>query len=165
LRSYKQRPAIKLNKLIKTIIRKENSGYDVELDPEFFNNSNPYWTDSFVMLPLLGTNNQSNDENKVTGTLTKGTGSWVLDVNNSNIEGNIVNSLADVSQYPYNSSTTVELDVNLLLKGNYSGSELFLATVDRNYVRQDFGSILSQIIAYNENGDIVGYSPVYNFTN
>lgn len=165
LRSYKQRPAIKLNKLIKTIIRKENSGYDVELDSEFFNNSNPYWTDSFVMLPLLGTNNQSNDENKVTGTLTKGTGSWVLDVNNSNIEGNIVNSLADVSQYPYNSSTTVELDVNLLLKGNYSGSELFLATVDRNYVRQDFGSILSQIIAYNENGDIVGYSPVYNFTN
>ena len=59
------------------------------------------------MLPLLGTNNQSNDENKVTGTLTKGTGSWTLDVNNSNIEGNIVNSLADVSQYPYNANTQV----------------------------------------------------------
>jgi len=128
LRSYKQRPAIKLNKLIKTIIRKENSGYDVELDPEFFNNSNPYWTDSFVMLPLLGTNNQSNDENKVTGTLTKGTGSWVLDVNNSNIEGNIVNSLADVSQYPYNANTQVNLDISLRLTANSSASDLYVST-------------------------------------
>lgn len=164
LRSYKQRPALKVDKLIKTIIRKENSGYDVELDPEFFNNSNPYWFDSFIALPLLGTNNQSNDENKVTGELSKGSGNWTLDVNNPSIEGIITNSLEDVSKYPYNANTTVELDVNLLLNGNYTGSELYLATAERNYVRQDFGSIVSQIIAYNENDEIVGASPVYNFT-
>lgn len=42
LRSYKQRPSIKLSKLIKTICRKENSGYEVEFDPKFFNKENPY---------------------------------------------------------------------------------------------------------------------------
>ena len=167
LRSYKQRPAIKLNKLIKTIIRKENSGYDVELDPEFFNNSNPYWTDSFVMLPLLGTNNQSNDENKVTGTLTKGTGSWVLNVNNSNIEGNIVNSLADVSQYPYNANTQVNLDISLSLTANSSASDLYVSTAiyPTPQYSTRWGSIVYQLVAYNESNEIIGYSPVYNFTN
>ena len=42
LRSYMQRPALKLSKLIETICRKENSGYDVIMDPDFFNYSNPY---------------------------------------------------------------------------------------------------------------------------
>lgn len=37
LRSYMQRPALKLSKLIETICRKENSGYDVVFDPSFFN--------------------------------------------------------------------------------------------------------------------------------
>jgi hypothetical protein len=42
LRSYMQRPALKLSKLIETICRKENSGYDVIFDDSFFNYSNPY---------------------------------------------------------------------------------------------------------------------------
>ena len=42
LRSYRQRPAIKVSKLIKAICREENSGYDVEYDDKFFNNRNPY---------------------------------------------------------------------------------------------------------------------------
>lgn len=42
LRSYMQRPALKLSKLIETICRKENSGYDVIMDQDFFNYSNPY---------------------------------------------------------------------------------------------------------------------------
>lgn len=42
LRSYMQRPALKLSKLIETICRKENSGYDVIFDDSFFNYLNPY---------------------------------------------------------------------------------------------------------------------------
>lgn len=56
LRSYHQRPAIKLNKLIKAICRKENSGYDVTFDDTFFNDRNPYWAKTFVALPLLTSN-------------------------------------------------------------------------------------------------------------
>lgn len=56
LRSYYQRPAIKVNKLIKAICREENSGYNVTFDPTFFNDSNPYWSKTFVALPLLTSN-------------------------------------------------------------------------------------------------------------
>ena len=56
LRSYYQRPAIKVNKLIETICREENSGYQVNLDPTFFNSDNPYWSKSFIALPLLTSN-------------------------------------------------------------------------------------------------------------
>lgn len=42
LRSYHQRPAIKVDKLIETICREENSGYNVTYDPSFFNANNPY---------------------------------------------------------------------------------------------------------------------------
>lgn len=54
LRSYKQRPAIKVSKLIETICREANSGYKVNFDKAFFSNSNPYWSKSFIALPLLG---------------------------------------------------------------------------------------------------------------
>lgn len=42
LRSYKQRPALKVSKLLKTICREENSGYKVNFDYTFFNSGNPY---------------------------------------------------------------------------------------------------------------------------
>lgn len=54
LRSYKQRPAIKVSKLIETICREENSGYKVNFDKSFFSEVNPYWNNSFMALPLLG---------------------------------------------------------------------------------------------------------------
>lgn len=56
LRSKYQRPAIKLSKLIKTICREENSGYNVTFDDTFFNKDNPYWSKTFVALPLLTSN-------------------------------------------------------------------------------------------------------------
>lgn len=56
LRSYHQRPAIKVSKLVKAICREENSGYKVTFDNTFFNDRNPYWSKTFVALPLLTSN-------------------------------------------------------------------------------------------------------------
>lgn len=60
LRSYKQRPALRLATLVTSIL--DNSGYKYELDPKFFNARNPYWNDTFIALPLLS----SNGEDEVT---------------------------------------------------------------------------------------------------
>ena len=60
LRSYKQRPALRLKTLVTSIL--DNSGYKYELDPKFFNDRNPYWNDTFIALPLLS----SNVDNEVT---------------------------------------------------------------------------------------------------
>ena len=54
LRSYKQRPALRLKTLVTSIL--DNSGYEYELDPKFFNDRNPYWNDTFIALPLLSSN-------------------------------------------------------------------------------------------------------------
>ena len=58
-RSYLQTPVIRVKSIIEAICRKENNsglydnGYEVELDSDFFNYSNPYYYDSWMTLPLL----------------------------------------------------------------------------------------------------------------
>lgn len=55
LRSYMQRPAIKLKKVIEACCKPENNGgYTVELDSTFFNSNNPYWEKAYIALPMFG---------------------------------------------------------------------------------------------------------------
>lgn len=53
-RSYYQRPAIRLKYLIEQIIADVAAdGFTVNLDPTFFNEDNPYWWDTWVLLDRL----------------------------------------------------------------------------------------------------------------
>lgn len=55
LRSYLQRPAVNVRKIIEACCEpRNNGGYEVELDPAFFNGSNPYWAKAWMTLPALG---------------------------------------------------------------------------------------------------------------
>lgn len=54
IRSYLQKPAIKVSALINAICDPSNNGgYTVNLDAEFFTASNPYWNDTWLTLPML----------------------------------------------------------------------------------------------------------------
>lgn len=54
IRSYLQKPAIKVSALINAICDPTNNGgYTVNLDGEFFTSSNPYWNDTWLTLPML----------------------------------------------------------------------------------------------------------------
>ena len=54
LRSYLQRGVIKFSKVIQAICQDyNNGGYDVILDPAFFNSSNPYYWDTWMTLPMI----------------------------------------------------------------------------------------------------------------
>ena len=54
LRSYLQRPVIRLKDIIGACCNPDNNGgYEVELDADFFNEDNPYWDKAWVTLPLL----------------------------------------------------------------------------------------------------------------
>ena len=65
LRSYLQRPAIKMSKIIEACSNPiNNGGYNVELDSDFFNADNPYYKDAWVALPLL--TNLENEKNNIT---------------------------------------------------------------------------------------------------
>ena len=54
LRSYMQRPVIKMSKVIEAICQSyNNGGYEVDLDSTFFTASNPYWDKTWLTLPLI----------------------------------------------------------------------------------------------------------------
>ena len=54
LRSYLQRPVLKLSKLFEALQNPENNGgYELELDSSFFNKKNPYYDKAWMTLPLL----------------------------------------------------------------------------------------------------------------
>lgn len=54
IRSYLQKPAIKISAIINAICDPANNGgYTVNLDGEFFTSSNPYWNDTWLTLPML----------------------------------------------------------------------------------------------------------------
>lgn len=56
LRSYLQRPVIKISKVIDAICQSyNNGGYEVELDPDFFSVDNPYYEKTYLALPILNT--------------------------------------------------------------------------------------------------------------
>ena len=73
-RSYLMTPVISAKSIIKAISDKENNageydnGYDVELDPTFFNDFNPYYEKAWMTLPQITSikaNNTSNKEPEV----------------------------------------------------------------------------------------------------
>lgn len=85
-RSYLQTPIIRVKNVIEAICRKENNsglydnGYEVELDRDFFNTSNPYYYDSWMTLPSL-----TNLEFSTGGGIpTAWTGTWTSAVTNNN---------------------------------------------------------------------------------
>lgn len=54
LRSWCQRPCISMHRIIDACCQPENNGgYEVKLDPHFFDVENPYYFDAWVTLPLL----------------------------------------------------------------------------------------------------------------
>lgn len=71
LRSYLQRPVIKMSKVIEAICQSyNNGGYEVELDDEFFSTDNPYFNDTYLTLPIINTLSVAIEENE--GSLSFG---------------------------------------------------------------------------------------------
>lgn len=140
LRSYKQRPALRLKTLVTSIL--DNSGYKYELDSKFFNERNPYWNDTFIALPLLSSNGEDDVTQRaqldkylsnqfiigestgggnvlgVSGTFTVQNGEGIT-VSGDNI---------DLSKVSDSSTIDVNLDINITFtaKGISNEDELYM---------------------------------------
>ena len=69
--------------MITTIL--DNSGYEYVLDNSFFNDSNPYWFDSFIALPLLDSSNEDNLNEDI--KLDRLSGNWEINEQINPAEG------------------------------------------------------------------------------
>lgn len=188
LRSYMQRPAIKLKKVIEACCNPiNNGGYTVELDNTFFNSSNPYWENSYIALPMFGSLVSDSSGSLVSSGVTpelygdysyignngtynsaigyyinpKGAG-WVLDdygyIDTKEMNYSSVYSCEVDFQLFFKANTTVDLYQSMLINGK-SGNITYND-------HPSYQSITAQIMVYADNNPFpVAYSDIYNLTN
>lgn len=165
LRSYLQRPCIKMSSIVNACCNPDNNGgYTVDLDPDFFSDNNPYWTKTYLSLPLIQDLDNNNDQQSLDGvqlvtstTTGDATGLMYQDLRfelgqiNPNISNiTLKTKITPYLRYPFCPYTSY------VWFWNWNGDSYHTG----NWC---LGSLFVQLIAVN--GDtVVGASEVYNLT-
>lgn len=165
LRSYLQRPVMSMKGFINAISNPiNNGGYNVDLDPSFFNEDNPYYAKAWFTLPQL-----KKDETE-TGVSAK------TEVANNQLS--ISSQIGDSYDSRYYLSGLTPgavysgIDVTFSFKTTIAGmqNEVLTTAVDYNaggLFAKDaayYSCIFVQLVGEDENGNPIAASPIYNFT-
>lgn len=152
LRSYLQRPVIRYKSIIEAICNPENNGgWQVDLDPDFFNENNPYWENAWMTLPLVTemekVDNISSATTSVGETIT--------------VSGLIENQDFDITvktKVGCRSNSTANTLQTCYVGSSWDGSdESAIVDEGTNFARY------IQLIAYDKNGNILEGSAVNSF--
>ena len=159
LRSYLQRPVLRVMEVIKAIANPNNNGgYTVNFDEDFFHSWNPYYFDSWMTLPML----TELDVPATTSTPLQVTAITQEEEYIYNIwdgMGNVTNAAVNL-QFQYNPSN------------GYSGNDIYMTrdytawggvTLDSGFVSK-LGAedcLLVQLLGYNSTDQLVATSYVY----
>lgn len=180
LRDWCQRPAIRMKKIVEACtypvnnsgsIGNTGNGYTVELDPDFFNSSNPAWEDTWLTLPRIDEiEYQASQEIQGTfqfsGSTSNGeysaiTKPWVttyetdIDTSGQTLNGASVSFKLNL----HVTGGTLDNDSTYLSLNTYSLS-------DPNTPIDSFeGAIMVQLVGYNNYGKAVAGSDVAFITN
>lgn len=165
LRSYLQRPCIRMKEIIKACCKPENNGgYDVELDKDFFNANNSYWEKTWLTLPLIQTLEYDSGEQTVENAtlITKNT--------EGDTEGYMYQELEfDLGDFPVSVLSTImvkaTVDPNFSSGIAYTSHKWFWNGSGDSYHSgwACYGSLFCQLLAFN--GDtVIGASKAYNLT-
>lgn len=168
LRSYLQRPVLRVKNLIESCCLPENNGgFEVKLDPHFFDYSNPYYTDAWLtcgMIKDIQGTDDSSDATTITGATIE-PGSWLDKPKYYNVETN-----ADFSEF---SNLSMDLEVNYIPDEETTAPALYTSnytTIDNNFTLQTrfvydyyryYSAIVIQLVAYDELGNVVATSAAY----
>ncbi len=119
LRSYLQRPVIKLSRVIDRIL--DYSSYSVEKGA-FFTKDNPYWNDTWIALPLL---NSDLSSKKSSETITLNNGQFKItpsDYNDGTFYDEFYLGDVDMSNMSYDVAQTFNVNVDARLLPTQDGS-------------------------------------------
>lgn len=163
LRSYLQRPCIRMKEVVKACCDPvNNGGYEVVLDSDFFNENNPYWEKTWLTLPMIQALEYDSGEQTLEGA------KLIASETTGDTEGYMYQYLDfDMGEYPNSvpSSISVKatIDVNL---SNVNTSYVWFWNRNGDSYHTGWwcvGSLFCQLLAFN--GDtVVGASQVYNLT-
>lgn len=163
LRSYLQRPCIRMKEIVKACCNPDNNGgYEVELDNDFFNENNPYWEQTWLSLPMIQALEYDSGEQTLSGAkLMAGT-------TTGDTEGYMYQPLTfDMGEFP--SSVVSRISLSAVINpsvGNRNTSYVWFWNWNGDSYHTGWwcvGSLFCQLIA--KNGDtVVGASETYNLT-
>ena len=163
LRSYLQRPCIRMKEIINACCNPiNNGGYEVGLDSDFFNEDNPYWEETWMSLPMIQTLEYDSGEQVIQGA------SLLTGVTDGSTEGYMYQPLTfDMGEFPTSvmSSISVRATINPNLSYKSTSYKWFWNKGGDSYHTgwACYGSLFCQLLAFN--GDtVVGASDVYNLT-
>lgn len=162
LRSYLQRPAIKVSSVISACCNPSNNGgYTVDLDPDFFNSGNTDWADTWMTLPML-TDIVYEPSDIEIGTVTVGEKngddySWYIpiEISTTKIPLNQIQLNVELSLTSLLGETTNLFNSHITSKRNVFGTSTYF----------NYSSLFVQLVGYNSNGIPVAASNSKNITN
>lgn len=159
LRSWLQTPLLRVKSLIAACCDPaKNGGWTVNLDPDFFNDNNPYY-DSWITLPAISDLEYAGYDLHE-GGFTLGTVAWNgwSGTYPVNVTGNVDTS--EINNPVINFSFTIS-ENGLWSNNIYYTSKQYAQS--RGIV-QVFTNYFVQLVAYDANNRVVAASNVYNFT-
>lgn len=156
LRSYLQRPVIKIGAVIDAICNTlNNGGYNVTLDPVFFSADNPYYSRTWLTLPTLS---------ELQIQPTAGDGSTPVTANNAGLENEMLIDLPIAGNTAISTEFTASVSFvpQLTLPNSHTGR--VYAAWERpdqptGRIATRFGC-LYQLLAYDSNGKVIGGSKI-----
>lgn len=164
LRSYLQRPVMSMKGFINAVANPvNNGGYTVDLDPDFFNDDNPYYSKAWLTLPLL-----KKDEVETGQSAKTEVANNVLSVSS------YLGEDYDVRYYLQGlqpGATYQGIDLTFSFNVTMSGmpNEVYTTVYDYDvgFWGRDacyYSSIFVQLVGEDSNGNPIAASPIYNFT-
>ena len=170
LRSYLQRPVIRVKDIIGAICKPENNGgYEVELDPEFFSSGNPYYWKSWMTLPMLSNLDYDSTKESASGSasVNKMTQNYPSGYRYEQQEWFSISGMPEDTK-SYNVS--VDVDIQAILDSAYTSSLVTGSTTTAETNTIDITSYSSpdnvnypsaiavQLVAYDSDGRVCGGS-------
>lgn len=163
LRSYLQRPCIRMKEVVKACCDPDNNGgYTVELDSDFFNSDNPYWEKTWLTLPMIQALEYDSGEQTLEGA------KLIAATTEGDVQGYMYQPLTfDMGEYSNSvpSSITVRGTIDCGYPQHYTSYVWFWNKNGDSYHSGWWcmGSLFCQLLAFN--GDtVVGASNVFNLT-
>ena len=163
LRSYLQRPCIRMKEVVKACCDPvNNGGYEVVLDSDFFNENNPYWEKTWLTLPMIQALEYDSGEQTLEGA------KLIASETTGDTEGYMYQDLNfDMGEYPNSVPSNISLKATIDINLKYENtSYIWFWNWNGNSYHSGWwcvGSLFCQLLAFN--GDkVVGASQVYNLT-
>ena len=167
LRSYLQRPCLRLKDFIAACCNPANNGdWAVNLDPAFFHPTNPYYEKTYILLPQLNVDEEKEDicdDGKVTAFSDYPTTTVkIRQVAPTSGCLTISSNYIDLSGVAANAYLKLSLPVQLAVTGLANQGNLFLTNRVSGHTENK--AICMMAVARDDDGNVVGVSPRYVFT-